>query len=192
MAILPDMLSSLYEENKPDFLRLVAYATDKINEGIVITDATAPNNPIIYANEGFERLTGYSRQEILGNNCHFLQGEGTDPAAIEYIRTALRQGVECRVDILNYRKDGSRFWNRLSIAPLRDDNGKIMHFVGVQSDITELKDTRESLERTNAVLQKFQTDMNIELAQAQHAQEAILPPTLPASEYIQIASKFVP
>jgi PAS domain S-box-containing protein len=108
-------------------------------EGIVISDANQPGNPLIYVNDGFARLTGYSRGEALGRNCHFLQGQDTDPAALEQIRVSLRERRDCLVELLNYRKDGTPFWNRLSITPLQDVQGRLTHFVGVQSDITARK-----------------------------------------------------
>ena len=192
MAILTDILTTLPKDQQFSFLKLIADATNKVNEGIVISDAALPDTPVIYANEGFERLTGYSREDIRGKNCRLLQGDATDPATVTEIRKALRQGKECNVDILNYRKNGSHFWNRLSITPLRDASGAIVNFVGVQFDITELKETKESLEHLNAELEKFHAEMNVELEQAKRAQEAILPQVLPKSEFIQVASKFVP
>ncbi|MBN1479758.1 PAS domain-containing protein [candidate division KSB1 bacterium] len=192
MAILADIITNISHKEQVEFLKLIADATNEATEGIVISDTGLPDNPIIYANEGFERLTGYSRHEILGKNCRFLQGKDTDPNTINEIRQAIRRGVPCKVDILNYRKDGSRFWNRLSITPLRDKSGTIVNFVGVQFDITELKETRERLERANAVLEKFQSEMNAELEQARRAQEAILPPNKPQSEYMEVGVKFVP
>ncbi len=192
MAILSNILSHSTDDDQLYFLRLIADATNEAYEGIVISDPTLPDNPVIYANEGFERLTGYTRLEILGKNCRFLQGDDTDPAAVEEIRAALKSGRACKVDILNYRKDGSRFWNRLSLTPLRDANGKIVNFVGVQFDITELKETRTRLELANAKLQKFHTELSAELEQAKRAQEAILPLKMPRSDYINVVSKFVP
>lgn len=192
MAILTDILSNIADDEQLNFLRLIADATNEANEGIVISNPRLPDNPVIYANEGFERLTGYSRLEILGKNCRFLQGDDTDPATIDIIRNALKDGQACRVDILNYRKDGSRFWNRLSLTPLRDSTGSIVNFIGVQFDITELKETRYRLEEANTELEKFRSEMNIELEQAKRAQEAILPISLPRSERIEVISRFVP
>ena len=85
-------------------------------EGVTISDASLPDNPIIYANRGFERLTGYSVEDVVGRNCRFLQGVDTDAAAVAEIRESVRGGRECTVQLLNYRKDGTPFWNRLSIT----------------------------------------------------------------------------
>ena len=173
-------------------LHLIERATDVAAEGIIITDALQPHNPIIYVNEGFVRITGFSREEILGQNCRFLQGEGTNLQSIDLIRQAVRQQREVIVELLNYRKDGTPFWNRLSITPLKDSSGKTTHYVGVQSDITELKNTRDKLEAANKELAKFQKEMIFELEQAKKAQEFILPAKLPKTRHVRIVSKFVP
>lgn len=107
------------------------------SNGIIITDALAPNNGIIYANSGFERLTGYSAAEMIGRNCRSLQGSDTDPAALAKIRSAVVSGTNCQVILKNYRKDGTSFWNELNISPVRDATGKIVHYIGVQTDVTD-------------------------------------------------------
>ena len=97
-------------------------------EGITIADAGLPDNPLIYANAGFEKLTGYSVAEVIGRNCRFLQGPGTNPEAVEELRTAIRNKRAVTVILLNYRKDGTPFWNRLAITPVRDAAGAVTHF----------------------------------------------------------------
>jgi len=114
-------------------------AIASISEGIVMTDPRREGNPLVYVNSGFERLTGFTQDEILGRNCRFLQGPSTDPAAVEKIRGALRERHECVVELLNYRKDGTPFWNLLSITPVRDPAGELVSFIGVQFDISERK-----------------------------------------------------
>jgi len=120
-----------------DKLRLLDRAVGASVNGIVITDATLPANPIIYANDAFERITGYPLHEVMGRNCRFLQGEDRTQAGLEAIRKAIRDGREGSAVLRNYRKDGRLFWNELHIAPIRNGNGKVTHFVGVQNDITE-------------------------------------------------------
>lgn len=127
-------------------LRLYARALDAAINGIVITDATLPDHPIIYANSGFVRLTGYPLDAIIGRNCRFLQGPDTDPAARATIRTALAAGSPCRVVMRNYRLDGTPFWNELTISPVADTAGRVTHFIGVQADVTELRETLAHLE----------------------------------------------
>jgi diguanylate cyclase (GGDEF)-like protein/PAS domain S-box-containing protein len=123
------------------------------SNGIVIADTRAPDCPIIYCNPAFERITGYCIHEILGRNCRFLQGPDTDRATVAKIRDAIDKGLECQVIIKNYRKDGTPFWNKLSLSPLRDDNGNLTHFVGVQSDLSQRIEVQEALQQANDQLQ---------------------------------------
>jgi PAS domain S-box-containing protein len=120
-------------------------ALESTVDGIVITDPRQPDNPIVYVNPGFTRLTGYPREEALGRNCRFLQGPDTDPAGVAEVRDALREEREVRVILQNYRRDGSAFWNYLSVSPVRDDAGQLTHFVGVQVDVTEQIHRQEEL-----------------------------------------------
>lgn len=122
---------------------LKAAALDVADDGIVISDATRPDAPIVYVSPSFERLVGYSADEILGTNCRMVQGPGTDRETVKQIAIALQQGKVFQGEILNYRKDGTPFWNFLRIAPIRDASGKVTHHVGTQSDVTELHLSRE-------------------------------------------------
>jgi diguanylate cyclase (GGDEF)-like protein/PAS domain S-box-containing protein len=131
-----------YEEK----LRLWERAIDSSVNAILITDATQPNNPLIYTNPAFERITGYRQGEALGRNCNFLQNEDHDQPDIEELRQAIREQCEGRAVLRNYRKDGSMFWNELLIAPVRDESGKVTHFVGIQNDVTERKNYEIQLE----------------------------------------------
>ncbi|MEG4116197.1 EAL domain-containing protein [Microcoleus sp. N9_B4] len=124
------------------------------SSGIVIADAKAPDCPIIYCNPAFERMTGYCASEILGRNCRFLQGPDTDRTTVAKIREALRQGREIQTPIKNYRKDGTPFWSKLSLSPVRDDNANLTHFVGVQSDLAEpICEVQQALQQANDQLQ---------------------------------------
>ena len=100
---------------------------------LVIADAQLPDMPLVYVNRAFERVTGYSREFVIGRNCRFLQGNDTNPADRQLVREALEAGREITVDILNYRADGEPFINRLLISPLRDGD-EITHFLGIQSE----------------------------------------------------------
>lgn len=126
-------------------LRLRDRAIQAVTQGIVITDPAQANNPIIYVSPSFEELTGYSASEVVGQNCRFLQGAGTDPDAVAQIRQAVQQGEACKVELLNYRKDGTSFWNELSISPVRDEKGQVTHFVGSQADVTARRKLEEQL-----------------------------------------------
>ena len=152
-----------------DQLALKDRALDVAAEGVTIADARLPDRPLIYANEGFERITGYAVAEVLGRNCRFLQGPGTDPVAVAEIRAAVAEHRECVVEILNYRKDGTTFWNRLSITPVRDDAGDVTHYIGIQSDVTARRETEQALRRTTEALEQ-------DLRLAARIQQALLPP----------------
>ena len=119
---------------------LLPQAAEAMALGMVVTDATRPDNPIVYCNPGFERLTGYTSEETLGRNCRFLQGPDTDPNELARLRQALREKRPCSVVLRNYRKDRTSFWNALSVTPLADADGAVTHFVGVQHDITHVKE----------------------------------------------------
>ncbi len=121
----------------PDKLRLLERAVTASTNSIVIADPNQPDVPLVYVNPAFERTTGYAAEEVLDRNCRFLQGEDRDQPALGELRTAVREGRHCTVVLRNYRKDGSLFWNELSIYPVRDEEGRTTSFVGVQNDITE-------------------------------------------------------
>lgn len=174
------------------FENLLVKATNTANEGITISAMDQPDRPLIFINDGFERLTGYSKGDVVGKNCRFLQGEDTDPAPVEELRRAIRNGEQTTVELLNYKKDGTPFWNRLSITPLKDQNGMTTHYVGVQSDITELRETQRKLKAANQELELFQKKINFELDEARRVQDFILPFVLPFTTKIQFASVFEP
>lgn len=101
-----------------------------------ISDPRLPDNPLVFVNPAFERTTGYDRADVLGRNCRFLQGPDTDPADVQQIREALDGQQHRSVTLLNYRKDGTAFWNEVSLSPVYDADGTLTHFVGIQADVT--------------------------------------------------------
>jgi PAS domain S-box-containing protein len=121
-------------------LRLAELAMDEAPVGITVADPDEPDEPLIYVNEAFQRLTGYDEYEILGRNCRFLQGEDTDPERVETLREAIDDRRPVSVELLNYRKDGEPFWNQLHIAPVRNEDGRVTHLLGFQTDVTERKE----------------------------------------------------
>jgi diguanylate cyclase (GGDEF)-like protein/PAS domain S-box-containing protein len=119
---------------------------NSISNGICIADANLPDNPITYVNPAFERITGYSAAEVRGRNCRFLQGPETEQPSLAAIRQCLHSGSETRAVVRNFRKDGTIFWNELSLSSIRDRTGRITHFVGIQNDITPQVKATEQLE----------------------------------------------
>lgn len=107
--------------------------------GLIITDCSQPDDPIVYCNKAFENLTGYGRDEIIGHNCRFLQGNDNNEEERKIIKDAIRMGGECTIEIRNYRKNGSLFWNELHLKPIRNDAGRPLYYVGVQNDVTRQK-----------------------------------------------------
>jgi len=168
-----------------DQLALKDHALDVAAEGITIADAGLPDRPLIYANQGFERVTGYAVAEVLGRNCRFLQGPGSDPAAVAEIRAAVAEQRECIVEILNYRRDGTTFWNRLSITPVRNDLGEVTHFIGIQSDVTARREAEHGLRRAKEALEH-------DLQLAARVQQALLPPPELLLGGLRIARAFHP
>ncbi|KXZ43471.1 hypothetical protein GPECTOR_89g491 [Gonium pectorale] len=114
----------------------LATTVERIQQNFVISDPTLPDCPIVFASDAFLELTGYSREDVLGRNCRFLQGPGTDRVTVDQIRDAIRTGTEITVRILNYTKQGKPFWNMFTMAPMRDQDGSVRFFVGVQVDVT--------------------------------------------------------
>ena len=119
---------------------------------MIITDPRLHDNPVVFANESFCKLTGYERDEILGRNCRFLQGEATDPADVRAIHDAVEAVRPLEIDIRNYRKTGEPFWNRLLLAPVFDEAGKLAYFFASQLDVTLERERLATLESSNAAL----------------------------------------
>lgn len=131
----------------PALLERIVNASD---DGIVVAEQEGDETILIYVNQGFERLTGYSADEILYRDCRFLQNDDRDQPQLDNIRQAIREGQPCQEVLRNYRKDGSMFWNELSITPVYDDEDQLTYFVGVQKDITERVEAMQELERLRA------------------------------------------
>ena len=161
-------------------------------EGITISDPRLSDNPLIYANEGFERLTGYSVEEVIGRNCRFLQGPDTSPDTVDIIREAIRNDKACTVQILNYRKDGSPFWNRLSITPVRDASGAVTNHIGIQSDITAQKEAEDKLQEAKKELESVNAHLLQDLEAAARIQRALLPEKPPDVPGLNVSWAFRP
>lgn len=126
-------------------LKLLERSVESSTNGVTIVDAGHAELPIVYVNNAFERITGYTRKEALGRNCRFLQGEGTDPNTIKELRQGVADGAEVHVVIRNYRRSGTPYWNDLYISPVRDEMGTLTHFIGVQNDISEQREYQAQL-----------------------------------------------
>lgn len=131
----------------PDLLERIVDASE---DGIVVAEQEGDENILIYVNKGFERLTGYSADEILYQDCRFLQNEDRDQEGLATIRQAIAEGRPCRTVLRNYRKDGTLFWNELSITPVHDDDDSLTYYIGVQKDVTERVEAQLELERLKA------------------------------------------
>ncbi len=118
-----------------DITKAALLSEEEREQSVVITNPAQPDNPMIFISDEFEVQTGYSAEEALGRNCRFLQGPETDPKAVEAIREAVKTESPITVDILNYKKDGKKFWNRLRIRPLYSEDGKVMFYAGAQNPI---------------------------------------------------------
>ena len=101
----------------------------------IIADHTVPDDPIIFCNTAFERLTGYRREEILGHNCRFLQGDDRNQRALDTLRSAIKTGADCSLVLRNYQKDGTPFKNELVISPVRNAADAVTHLIGIQRDL---------------------------------------------------------
>jgi PAS domain S-box-containing protein len=136
-------------------------ALDEAPVGITISDPALPDNPMVYVNESYTEMTGYERSEALGRNCRFLQGAGSDPDTVAAMREAVDTEEPVSVELVNYRKDGSSFWNRVEIAPVHDGVGDVTHFVGFQTDITARK-------RAEAAAQRYAVEASRERERLEH------------------------
>lgn len=139
-----DVLRTL--NHRADELTLKTQAMDEAPLGITIADITHDDDPLIYANAGFEDLTGYPEEEALGRNCRFLQGENTDPEPVARMRSAIESRESVQVELQNYRKDGTPFWNEVTLAPIPEENGRVRYYVGFQQDVTDRKEYARRLQ----------------------------------------------
>lgn len=160
-----------------DALRVRNRAIEAVPIGIAIWDAQAQGVPNVYVNPALCRITGFTREELLGHSMHLLQGPGTDPAALDAIRDAIARRHSAQVTVKFYRKDGVAFWDELFISPVADEAGRITHFVSVHADISERRRTEESRH---------------ELEIAKHIQLSLLPHAPLRTPHMEIAGICVP
>mmetsp|Transcript_53613 Transcript_53613/g.154541 ORF Transcript_53613/g.154541 Transcript_53613/m.154541 type:complete len:450 (-) Transcript_53613:143-1492(-) len=135
---------------RSDFQLMASLSSGQQN--FVLSDPRLPDNPIVFATPGFYKLTGYTQEQVLGRNCRFLQGPGTNPKTVDIIRKAIATGADCTVCILNYKADGTPFWNQFFVAALRDSDNCIVNYVGVQTEVEPDYGANALEDRVNAVL----------------------------------------
>ena len=134
---------------------LFLQTTEQTRMALCISDPREPDCPIVYCNKAFTKLTGYERDEIIGRNCRFLQGRGTRREPVQKLRQAIEDEQYTVVDILNYRKDGSAFWNAVHVGPIYNEAGELAYFFGSQWDITELLAARETIIENERVAEEL-------------------------------------
>ncbi len=136
-------------------LKLKERAIASSNSGIIITDSLAKDNPIKYVNLAFEKITGYSFDEVFGKNCRFLQDKNIEQENLKKLRNAIKENKECKVVLKNIKKDKTPFFTELSISPVFDDNGAITNFIGIQEDVTLRVETENALKLSRIRFQKY-------------------------------------
>jgi PAS domain S-box-containing protein len=165
-------------------LRQLQQAIDNANVPITLADPSKEDDPLVYVNDGFEEMTGYPPEETLGRNCRFLQGEDTNPEKVATLREAIDNEETVSVELRNYRKDGTEFWNRLTLSPIYDDDGQLVRYLGTQQDITERKEHEQKLDLIETLFEHTEesqfiidvADGEFELRYAnQHYRQAVKP-----------------
>jgi PAS domain S-box-containing protein len=123
--------------------------------GITLSDPDLEDNPIVYANKAFEKITGYTQEETVGRNCRFLQGEERDQPELQKVRDAIKNAKAIEVTLKNFRKNGELFYNRFSLTPLFDSDGHLIYFMGVQYDVTEQILAQQEIKKLTEALNKI-------------------------------------
>lgn len=153
------MVHDLHDEQGPISLELLKKAVDASNDGIVIAEQEGDDNILIYVNKAFERLTGYTADEILYQDCRFLQAGDRDQVGLTSIRGAIAQGQSSRVILRNYRKDGSLFWNELSISPVYNAADQLTYYIGIQKDVTAQVELEQRAKRAEQELAQLKAGL---------------------------------
>lgn len=139
--------------------KLLQLVVDASNDGIVVAEQEGDDNILIYANPAFERLTGYGADDILYQDCRFLQAGDREQIGLELIRQAVHEHRPCRQVIRNYRKDGSLFWNELSITPVFNEADQLTYYIGIQKDVTDEVEALERVRQLEAQVAELQAEL---------------------------------
>ncbi|NKQ11341.1 PAS domain-containing protein [Pseudomonas sp. SST3] len=139
--------------------KLLQLVIDASNDGIVVAEQEGEDNILIYANPAFQRLTGYEVDEILYQDCRFLQAEDRDQLGVTAIREAIRASQPCRQIIRNYRKDGSTFWNELSITPVFNEGDRLTYFIGIQKDVSAEVEAKQRIRELEAEVRQLKQQL---------------------------------
>ncbi|PCD00350.1 PAS domain-containing protein [Halopseudomonas pelagia] len=139
--------------------KLLQLVVNASNDGICVAEQEGDDNILIYVNKAFEALTGYKTDDILYQDCRFLQKDDRDQPGLDAIRKAVKDGVPCRQVIRNYRKDGSLFWNELSITPVFNEADQLTYYIGIQKDVTEQVEAQQKVEELQAEISRLKAQL---------------------------------
>ncbi|HNG81791.1 MAG TPA: PAS domain S-box protein, partial [Burkholderiaceae bacterium] len=151
LVVLRDVTERLLAERA---LRLRGHIIDTIGVGIIVADARAPDQPVVYVNAAFERITGWPAEQVLGRNCRFLQGPQTEAAELVRLRRGIAEQRDIEVLLVNYTRDGRPFWNELRVMPVRDPAGTVTHFVALQNDVSARIESAQAIARSEEELRR--------------------------------------
>lgn len=185
-----DIAHAIQARKAESSLQIRSRAMDEAPVGITITDPDKPDNPMVYVNQGFTAVTGYTKAEAVGKNHRILQGAATADEPVAAMRKAIDNEKPVTVELRNYRKNGESFWNRVSIAPVYDDDGGLMNFVGFQQDITDRKESEQELRRNERRFEAMLNDPNI-LVVVVDINGTVLDVNETAMEYIDVSLRDV-
>eukprot|EP01039_Chlorochromonas_danica_P005281 gene5280-5816_t len=161
METMLNQLGNKVPQDADDWLNIFVSTAESFPACIVISDMTIPGAPMVFVNHEFCRTTGYSKEEATGRNCRFLQGPDTEPEAIQVIRNTLSKGQDCHVKLTNYRKNGEKFQNLLSMKPVFDADGIYRYVIGVQFEIKEDSNLKERLIQLDKLLRLLPSKLNL-------------------------------
>jgi diguanylate cyclase (GGDEF)-like protein/PAS domain S-box-containing protein len=158
-AILNDL------RTKYQNLRLFEQAIENMGEGLAIVDARKPDMPMVYCNPKFQEITGYHSSEVIGKNCRMLNAENRSQPELAELREQLAQAKPFTITLQNFRKNGQAFWNQLTTSPVWDENGELSHFIGIQRDVSDIREAQQDLLNTHAALTVLNQELEQRVAQ---------------------------